>query len=175
MAGSHPRVQPTCDACCSPYARGVSLTTALEQQLGVLARRLSKPVRLHGPSGWTVMDRPAFQAMWRIAEEGPLRVTALAALLEVDLSVASRQVRSLVDAGLVQREPDPSDARAVLVSVTESGREAYASTAQRRSEVLSEVLSGWSAADRNAFVSLLSRFNVELEASIARRLESPDD
>src|SRR3954471_12934064 len=106
-----------------PYAPAVAMTE-LELQLAVMARRLSKPVRLHGPSGFTVLDRPAYQALWRICDEGAIRPTALAGLLEVDLSVVSRQVRSLEDAGFVQRETDPQDARAALVSATDAGREA---------------------------------------------------
>ena len=143
--------------------------TALEQQLLLLARRLSKPVRLHGPSGYTVLDRPAYQCLWRVVENGPLRPTALAALLEVDLSVASRQVKALEDVGFVQRSADPADARASLVSPTEAGLEAFEQTRRQRNEVLDEVLSGWPEDDREELVRLLTRFNAELEAAIARR------
>ena len=149
-------------------------TTDLEQQLSVLSRRLSRPVRVHGPSGWTLLDRPAYQALWRIVEEGPLRPTALAGLLEVDLSVVSRQIRSLGDAGFVSRSTDPADARASLIAATLSGREAFEATARQRSEVLGEVLVGWPEQDRAEFVRMLSRFNTELEASIARRLAALD-
>ncbi|MCW2500625.1 MAG: MarR family transcriptional regulator [Frankiales bacterium] len=141
----------------------------LEQQLNVLARRLSRPVRLHGPSGFTVLDRPAYQALWRIVDEGPVRPTALAGLLGVDLSVVSRQVRSLEDVGFVQRQPDPADARAALISATESGLRAFETTRQQRNEVLGEVLADWPAQDRTELVRLLTRFNSELESAIARR------
>jgi DNA-binding MarR family transcriptional regulator len=146
----------------------------LEQQLLLLARRLSRPVRLHGPSGFTVLDRPAYQTLWRIVEDGPLRLTALAGLVGVDLSVMSRQVRALEDALFVQRSPDPGDARAALVSATPSGLAAFRETQQLRSQVLDEVLDEWSAHDREELVRLLARFNVQLEASIARRMaEAP--
>ena len=141
----------------------------LEQQLLMLARRLSKPVRLHGPSGYTVLDRPAYQALLRIVDEGPLRPTALAGLLEVDLSVVSRQVRALEDVGFVQRITDPADARASLVSATDAGLAALRETQQQRTEVLGEVLAPWPQEDRDAFVRLLTLFNAELETSIARR------
>lgn len=144
-------------------------TQELELQLAMMARRLSKPVRLHGPSGFTVLDRPAYQALWRICEEGPVRPTTLAKLLEVDLSVVSRQVRSLQDAGFVQRETDPQDARAALVSATVAGREAFELTKRQRTEVLDEVLAEWPEQERELFVRLLSRFNAQLEAAIARR------
>ena len=144
-------------------------TPELEQQLSLLARRLSKPVRLHGTSGFTVLDRPAYQALWRIVEEGPLRPTALAGLLEVDLSVVSRQVKALEDVGFVSRAPDPADARAALVSATTAGLAAFEQTKQQRTEVLEEVLAGWPEADRADLSRLLTRFNVEVEAAIARR------
>lgn len=144
-------------------------TPELELQLAIMARRLSKPVRLHGPSGFTVLDRPAYQALWRICDEGPLRPTRLAGLLEVDLSVVSRQVRALEDVGFVQRQPDPADARAALVSATPAGRDAFEQTKRQRTEVLDEVLAGWPPEERATFVRLLSRFNDQLEASIARR------
>jgi DNA-binding MarR family transcriptional regulator len=145
-------------------------TPELERQLTLLARRLSKPVRLPGQSGFTVLDRPAYQALLRIVEEGPLRSTALAKLVGVDLSVISRQVSSLEDVGFVQRAPDPADARASLVSATEAGASALALARVKRTEVLDEVLDEWPAEDRDAFVRLLARFNAELEVSIERRL-----
>ncbi len=145
--------------------------TELEQQLLVLARRIARPVRLPSPLGDTVLDRPAYQALWRIVEDGPLRPTALAAVLEIDLSVVSRQVRSLEEAELVSRVTDPADARAALVSATPAGLAAFQETQRLRTELLDEVLGGWTSQEREDFAMLLGRFNVELEASIARRLD----
>jgi DNA-binding MarR family transcriptional regulator len=150
-------------------------TPELEQQLSLLARRLSRPVRLHGPSGFTVLDRPAYQALARIVDEGPLRPTALAGLLGVDLSVVSRQVRSLEDVAFVQRKTDPADARAALVSSTQSGRAALETTRRQRTELLDEVLSDWPPEDRASLVRLLTRFNAQLEAAIASRQAGLED
>lgn len=144
---------------------------ALEQQLLLLARRLSKPVRLPGPHGETVLERPAYQALWRIVEDGPLRPTALATLLEVDLSVVSRQVRALEEADLVTRVADPGDARAALVSATGTGLAVLAETKRQRTQLLDEVLQDWSEADKVALTELLGRFNAQLEATISRWLE----
>jgi DNA-binding MarR family transcriptional regulator len=145
-------------------------TSELEQQLALLARRLSKPVQLPGQSGFTVLDRPVYQALWRIVEGGPTRLTALAKALGVDLSVVSRQVKALEEVGFVERQTDPLDARAALVSATASGQHALEVSRQKRSEVLEEVLSGWSELDRAEMVRLLSRFNAELETVIEQRL-----
>ncbi|HUR14641.1 MAG TPA: MarR family winged helix-turn-helix transcriptional regulator [Mycobacteriales bacterium] len=149
--------------------------TELEQQLLVLARRMSRPVRLPSPTGDTMLDRPAYQALWHIVLDGPLRPTVLAGLLEIDLSVVSRQVRALEDAELVSRVTDPADARAALVSATPAGLAAFQETQRLRTQLLDEVLTQWPATDREAFTALLRRFNTELEASIARRAAEAAD
>jgi len=142
----------------------------LEQQLTLLSRRFAKPIQLHGPSGFTVLDRPAYLALVRIVDEGPLRITALSGLLEVDLSVASRQVKALEDTGLVQRAPDPADARAALVSATAAGHEALELVRSARREVLADVLAGWPEEDQRGLVRLLAAFNAGLDAEVARRI-----
>lgn len=152
----------------TPYA-AIMDTTALELQLNVLQRRLARPVRLTGPSGYTVLDRPAYLALRRIVDEGPLRPTTLAGRLEVDLSVVSRQVRALEEAGLVQRRPDPADARAALVSVTEAGSQALEQVRQQRAAALGDVVSAWPPGDIDEFVRMLTRFNDEAEVAIKRR------
>jgi DNA-binding MarR family transcriptional regulator len=143
----------------------------LEQQLILLSRRFAKPIQLHGPSGFTVLDRPAYLALVRIHDEGPLRITALSGLLDVDLSVASRQVKALEDTGFVQRAPDPADARAALVSATEAGRAALEHVRAQRREVLGEVLATLPERDREALVRLLAAFNAGLDEAVARRAE----
>lgn len=56
----------------------------------------------------------------------PLSVVTLAKYANLDKSQASRAVSSLVTKGLVHKLPDDSDARAYLLSLTESGRQVYA-------------------------------------------------
>ncbi len=53
---------------------------------------------------------------------GPLRASELAAILHISRAATTRLVDTLERAGLAQREPDPHDRRAVLVSVTPAGR-----------------------------------------------------
>jgi DNA-binding MarR family transcriptional regulator len=80
------------------------------------------------------------------ATEGPLRMGALAERLGVTVATASRTVDALVTAGLVRREADPSDARAVRVVATARGRlefrqrkERFVRALERLSEELSEL------------------------------------
>jgi len=60
--------------------------------------------------GWTVA------VLSLLAREGEQRLGAVATHLEVDPSVASRQVAALEQLGLVLRRSDPADRRAQLLA-----------------------------------------------------------
>jgi DNA-binding MarR family transcriptional regulator len=78
--------------------------------------------------------------------EGPQRMGTLAERLGVTVATASRSADALVAAGLVRREADPADARAVRVAPTARGRrefrlrrERFVRALERLSDELSEV------------------------------------
>ena len=68
------------------------------------------------------MPRASFGLLRMLQHCGPVQLGDVAAKLRVDLSVASRQVSHLVDAGLVRRTVDDDDRRARTVELTEAGR-----------------------------------------------------
>ena len=81
-----------------------------------------------------------------VVTEGPQRMGALAERLGVTVATASRTVDALVGAGLVRREADRADARAVRVVPTARGRrefrlrkERFARALARLSDELSEI------------------------------------
>jgi DNA-binding MarR family transcriptional regulator len=59
-------------------------------------------------------------------EHGPLGVTQLAKLDRCSQPTMSAAVTQLVESGLVDKEPNPADARGTVVSLTAEGREALA-------------------------------------------------
>ncbi|WP_456285373.1 MarR family transcriptional regulator [Microbacterium sp. JZ70] len=69
-------------------------------------------------------------AQWRtlaiLRERGPLRIGELARLSRITQPGVTRLIGGMADAGLVAREPDPDDSRAVRVAATERGEQAYA-------------------------------------------------
>ncbi|WP_232792395.1 MarR family winged helix-turn-helix transcriptional regulator [Actinacidiphila yeochonensis] len=95
----------------------------------------------------------------RLAEAGPRRATDLAADTLLDLSTVSRQIRSLVERGLVERRPDPEDGRGSLLSPTVAGLAAVERYRAQRDQQLAEALARWPAGDRRDFARLLERFN----------------
>jgi DNA-binding MarR family transcriptional regulator len=60
----------------------------------------------------------------------------------------TRSVAALVERGLVDRTPDPSDRRQVLVSLTDRGQAVLAEVRNRRTEYLARRLAGLTPAQR---------------------------
>ena len=79
-------------------------------------------------------------AAWRllaaIEELGPSRIGELARVDNCSQPTVTGQVRRLEDAGWVRREPDPDDARAVLIALTPAGAANLQGVRAARSEVL---------------------------------------
>jgi DNA-binding MarR family transcriptional regulator len=65
----------------------------------------------------------AVAALATVERHGPLTPSELAEIERVKRPSATRTLRGLTEAGLVDRAPDPADGRSALVSVTAAGRE----------------------------------------------------
>ncbi|WP_335970566.1 MULTISPECIES: MarR family winged helix-turn-helix transcriptional regulator [Streptomycetaceae] len=109
----------------------------------------------------------------RLAEGGPRRATDLAADTLLDLSTVSRQIRSLVERGLVERRPDPEDGRGALLSPTGEGLAAVQRYRAQRDQKLAEALAAWPARDRRELGRLLARFNDDFGEQYVRPVCAP--
>jgi DNA-binding MarR family transcriptional regulator len=140
----------------------------LDDELTRLLRRMRHPqVRRRLTAGLDdPLERGPHSALVRVALDEPVRLSDLAASLDLDVSTASRQVRTLLDAGLATRGDDPSDGRACRLSTTPAGRSRLAEMRSARRQALADVLAGWSAADVERLAELLSRFVDDLEAAV---------
>jgi DNA-binding MarR family transcriptional regulator len=95
----------------------------------------------------------------RLVNDGARRATDLAADTLLDLSTVSRQIKCLVDGGLVERRPDPDDRRGALLSATEAGVAAYRHYREQRNQHLALIFDAWQPEDRHQLVHLFGRFN----------------
>jgi len=75
-------------------------------------------------------------ALARTEEYGPLRLGELAGLEHVAAPSLTRTVRPLAEAGLIGKQPDPSDGRSWLVSITPEGSALLQRIRRQRSELL---------------------------------------
>ncbi|MBJ8345997.1 MarR family winged helix-turn-helix transcriptional regulator [Antrihabitans sp. YC2-6] len=104
------------------------------------------------------VDPAIFTCLFRLMTDGPMRSGALAEAVYSDPSTVSRQVAQLVERGLVSRQADPVDGRAIVLVVTDAGRALAEQMRRRRNENLSRVIADWPVEDRSEFVRLLGRF-----------------
>ena len=74
---------------------------------------------------------------------GPVQIGCAAQHFRVDLSVASRQVSALVDAGLAIRDVDHDDRRARTVALTEQGRAKVVELGTAVESMMAEMFAGW--------------------------------
>ena len=98
----------------------------------------------------------------RLVIGGERRATDLAADAFLDLSTVSRQVRSLVERGLVERRPDPEDRRGSMLTATGAGRDAFEQYRRQRDSELAALLEPWSGEDRYQLIRLMARLNDDL-------------
>lgn len=101
------------------------------------------------------MELPYAQArlLSAIEDQGEARISDLAALDHCSQPTMTTQVRRLEDAGLVSRVTDPADARAVLISITQLGRDVLARVRADRGLVIDPYLERLPVADREALTN----------------------
>lgn len=96
----------------------------------------------------------------QLQRRGPSRQSVLA----VDFGLAPHSVTDIVDAlerdGLVMRQPDPTDRRAKLVSLTSRGETALAGAASTRERLLMQIFGALDEADRATMVRLLDTLDL---------------
>jgi DNA-binding MarR family transcriptional regulator len=133
----------------------------LSELLTSIARRTHSP-GLYGEMGTRAgLDvRPhLFGALACIRDLQPVRITEVAEVLDGERSTTSRQITELCALGLVARAADPTDGRAVVVSLTPLGTTVIGRVYDAWHEALADMLAGWSDRDRAQLVALLRRLD----------------
>ncbi|MCX5012756.1 MarR family transcriptional regulator [Streptomyces sp. NBC_00555] len=118
--------------------------------IGAVKRDLARSLPPDCPPGaaavLTVLDR-----------HGEMRLSRLAELMAVDISVTSRHVTHVAERGWIDREADPGDGRCRILRLTPAGRALLAELGARYTAALERALATWSAQDIDALNTLLAR------------------
>lgn len=127
-------------------------------------RYLVLAAQLEGRRQWSRTLRPLgltpsqAEVLRVLQDHGPAPVGAVGALLVCESGTnPSRLVSRLVDRGLVQRQPDGSDARAVVLSLTPAGV-AQADQVQRLESAMYDHLDRLSGPDAQAAIRFLRSY-----------------
>ena len=114
-----------------------------------------------GPSGVTL-------AVLAIIGERPARSGEVACQLGVTASSVSRAVATLERLGHLTRRPDPQDARAHLLEVTDTGRDVLHSQHETYAASLGSLLSTWDDTTAAVVSARLTELDGALAANVAR-------
>ncbi|SFQ00762.1 transcriptional regulator, MarR family [Geodermatophilus dictyosporus] len=131
----------------------------LEREIGLLLRRSRAISARLARELHPDLDGAAYGLLALLQDAGPLRASDLVARLGLDKSTVSRQVSSLVELGMVTREPDPDDGRAQVLTTSAEGSARLARIREARRARWEADLSGWPAQDVATLGDLLARLN----------------
>ena len=114
------------------------IAEALEQASILTTRHISDQAAL---------SLTAALALGRLNEEGPIRLTTLAAAEGISQPSMTQLIQRLERQGLATRINDPEDGRAALVNITDTGRALLDDRRRDRRDRLAELLMALSSED----------------------------
>jgi DNA-binding MarR family transcriptional regulator len=135
----------------------------LERELGVLIRRVRRVIGERARAVHPDLQPASYLMLNFLATDGPQRSSVVSEMFNVDKGAISRQVQHLCDLGLLVREPDPADGRAMLISASPDAVRRLEAVARDRRRWLDEQLAEWTEGDLREFVSSLGRYNHALD------------
>jgi DNA-binding MarR family transcriptional regulator len=106
-------------------------------RLRIAVLRLSRRLRKHDLAGLTPSQ---LSTLAYVGANGPMRLGDLAAAERIAPSTLTRLVNVLEDSGYLRRQPAPDDARAFLVTVTDSGRDVLQRIRAEGTQMLADIL-----------------------------------
>jgi len=112
-------------------------TAALAARLRLAVTRLARKLRREAEPG---ISPSMLAALSSVDRQGPLTMSELCVVEQVQPPSMTRIVAALVDVGLVSRESDPSDGRVAWVTVTPQGRKLLDRSRGRKEAYLAKAL-----------------------------------
>lgn len=146
-----------------PTETGASLGAELLGVVARLNRLATQRVRLPVPGAQA-------RLLATIENLGEARISELAAVDHCSQPTMTTQVRRLEEAGLTTRSVDPSDARAVLIRITEAGVHTLTRVRQDRAAAIGPQLARLDPEDRRILtdaVKVLQRFVIDAASALA--------
>lgn len=146
-------------------------TGTVVERLSWVVERLVR--RLRAVSAGEGLSPSAVSMMSSIDHQGPSRVTDLGRQLGISQPAATQLVTRLVADGLAERTASEADRRAVVVDLTDAGRESIAARRRRRAAALDALLDELDADDRAALETAVGALERLVET--AERSTDPAD
>jgi MarR family transcriptional regulator, organic hydroperoxide resistance regulator len=131
---------------------------------------------ISGRHGLGSTELAVLLAVWQLGRQGPVGVRAVAQHLHVAAPHATAEIRGLVKRGLLTKETDPDDTRAVRLTLTKAGQELLSELAPTLRSVNDELFAELSVEEmislRVFFAQLIAKcpgLIAELEVAAVKR------
>ncbi|MFF0451137.1 MarR family winged helix-turn-helix transcriptional regulator [Streptomyces sp. NPDC004609] len=118
--------------------------------IGALRRSMLRLLPPECPSGSAAV-------LSLLHRHGEMRMSRLAELLAIDMSVTSRHVAHSVKGGWIERAPDPHDGRSRILRLTPSGVDMLEALHERSTEMFAHNLKDWSDDEVGQLIGMLAR------------------
>ncbi|MFD5472856.1 MarR family winged helix-turn-helix transcriptional regulator [Streptomyces sp. NPDC127105] len=118
--------------------------------VGAVKRDMGRILPPHCPAGSAAV-------LTLLGRHGDMRMSKLAELLAVDMSVTSRHVAHVAARGWIERIPDPADKRSRILRLTPAGLDQLDELTRRSTRLLSERLSDWTDDEVGQLIRLMTR------------------
>jgi DNA-binding MarR family transcriptional regulator len=123
---------------------------------GAVRRELGRLLPPDCPSGSAAV-------LTLLGRHGDMRMSKLAELLAVDMSVTSRHVAHVAERGWIERRPDPADRRSRILRLTATGRERLTELSRGTCRLLAERLGDWSDDEVGQLTLLMARLRTSFD------------
>jgi DNA-binding MarR family transcriptional regulator len=124
-------------------------TTEIKEELAPRLRlAVTRMARRLRQEAGTDLGPSQVAALASVERHGPLSPSELAEIERIKRPTATRIVRHLETAGLVERVKDPQDGRASILTITADGRALLKRLRERKTAYLAKRLGGLDAEDR---------------------------
>ncbi|MEV6549582.1 MarR family transcriptional regulator [Streptomyces sp. NPDC051597] len=118
--------------------------------IGAVKRGLGRILPAECPAGSAAV-------LTLLGRHGEMRISRLAELLDVDMSVTSRHVTHVAARGWIERDPDPLDKRSRILRLTPAGRDMLDELGRRTAEMFARTLRDWSDDEVGQLTVMLAR------------------
>jgi DNA-binding MarR family transcriptional regulator len=133
-----------------------------EEAVLLMVMQIGKRMRQRQPGD--EVDPATVPVLHMLSCAGAIRLSELAARMQLDASTVSRHARQLEERGLISRTGDPDDRRASRVEITELGHKALTTSFERRKQLIGQTIASWAHDDQSTLQRLATRFVTDLNA-----------
>lgn len=103
------------------------------------------------------LKTPEWRLIAVLAQDGAMTPLAIGQRTRMDKVTVSRAAMTLIERGLLRRNPNPNDQRSHLLNLTPSGRKVYEQVAPQALAVEAHIFEGFSEEERQTLCKLLMR------------------